>query len=120
MHQFESDSLGLIAIPLGFWISALLIQTKTCFFWLFVAAFSVSYLSSGFFAIGEFNIAYAMVAFCASILLKEKHRKNWRRGPGSHCNHPCQVLRGNDFFRAIAFHNLYFPTFERHPRKQIF
>lgn len=64
-------SLGLIAIPLGFWISALLIQTKTCFFWLFVAAFSVSYLSSGFFAIGEFNIAYAMVAFCASILLKE-------------------------------------------------
>jgi hypothetical protein len=64
-------SLGLIAIPLGFWISALLIQTKTCFFWLFVAAFCVSYLSSGFFAIGEFNIAYAMVAFCASILLKE-------------------------------------------------
>src|SRR5262249_41929381 len=45
-------SLGLVAIQLGFWISALLLQIKKTFFWLFVLAFAVSYLSSGFFAIG--------------------------------------------------------------------
>ncbi|MGR8979422.1 MAG: hypothetical protein ACU84H_04950 [Gammaproteobacteria bacterium] len=63
-------SFGLIAIPLGFWFAALLIQINTYLFWLFVFSFSVSYLSSGFFAIGEYNLAYAMAALSASIILR--------------------------------------------------
>ena len=63
-------TLGLIAIPLGFWISALLLQIKNNFFWLLALAFAVSYLSSGFFAGGEYNITYAMTAFCAAIIFR--------------------------------------------------
>ena len=64
-------SLGLIAIPLGLWISALLLHIRKNFFWLLALAFAVSYLSSGFFAAGEYNITYAMTAFCAAIILRK-------------------------------------------------
>ena len=64
-------SFGLIAIPLGFWLAALLLQIKTDLFWLFVVAFSVSYLTSGFDAAGEYNLAYGVTAFGASCLLRD-------------------------------------------------
>ena len=63
-------SLGLIAIPLGFWISALLLHIRKNSFWLLALAFAVSYLSSGFFAAGEYNITYAMTTFCAALILR--------------------------------------------------
>ncbi len=66
-----THSFGLIFIPLMFWLTALIQQRKTDLFWLFVIAFSVSYLSSGLFAIGEYNLTYSMAALCASILLLE-------------------------------------------------
>jgi hypothetical protein len=65
-------SFGVIALPLFFWIIALIVQLRYRLFWLFLAAFSLSYLNSGFFAIGEYNLAYSMTGLCAAILLKDK------------------------------------------------
>ena len=65
-------SLGLIVVPLFFWLIAIALQIKSDLFWLFLLAFSVSYLSSGFCAVGEYNLDYAVTAFMASILLKNQ------------------------------------------------
>lgn len=64
-------SFGIIAIPISFWFIALIIQFRTPIFWLLVLAFSVTYLRSGFFAVGEFNTAYGLVALSISIILKK-------------------------------------------------
>jgi len=64
-------SFGIIAIPIFFWFVALILQFKTAIFWLLVLAFSVTYLRSGFFAVGEFNTAYGLVALSISIILKK-------------------------------------------------
>jgi hypothetical protein len=65
-------SVGFICVPLAFWLGALALQMKSRLFWLFLLAFTVSYLRSNFFAAGEFSSAYAMTAFCASVLLRPK------------------------------------------------
>jgi len=65
-------SFGLIVIPLIFWFGALAQQIKSNVFWLLLIAFSATYLSSGFFANGEYTTTYGMAAFYTSILLKEK------------------------------------------------
>ena len=68
-------SFGFIAIPIFFWSSALIIQFRTPIFWLLALACSVTYLRSGFFAVGEFNTAYGLVALSISIILKEEASK---------------------------------------------
>ena len=65
-------NLGFIGLPLIFWIGALALHFRNNLFWLFLMAFSVSYLRSNFFAAGEFSTAYAMTAFCAAILLRQQ------------------------------------------------
>lgn len=65
-------SLGLIMAPIVFWMLALVIQFDKAYFGALLLAFSVTYLSSGFFAAGEYNVAYAMAAFCASLLCSER------------------------------------------------
>ncbi len=60
---------GLIGLPILLWIYALLRHRYSPLFWLFVLAFSWVYLMSGFFAIGEYNVAYALVAAAAAILM---------------------------------------------------
>jgi hypothetical protein len=64
-------SFGLIGIPLSLWIYALYLQLNKNIFWLFILAFSASYLSSGFFAIGEYNLCYALCALCVSIMCNQ-------------------------------------------------
>ena len=63
-----SYSFGLIAIPLGLWLLSLIISFKTPNFWLITLAFSASYLNSGFFSAGEYNLTYSATAFCFSII----------------------------------------------------
>jgi hypothetical protein len=65
-------SLGLIGIPAIIWFFALIQHLKSRHFWTLLVAFSATYLSSGFFAIGEYNLTYALAAYCFSILLKDK------------------------------------------------
>lgn len=69
-------SIGLILLPIAFWFFALALQNGSNRFWLMLIAFSATYLSSGFHANGEYNLTYAMVALCASIILK-KSISNW-------------------------------------------
>lgn len=65
-------SFGLIGLPILFWCGALLIQLRTSMFWWLTLAFAVTYLRSGFFAAGEFNTAYGLVALSFSIILHKK------------------------------------------------
>ena len=62
-------SFGLIGVPILLWIGALLIQLRTPIFWWLTLAFAVTYLRSGFFAAGEYNTAYGLVAISFSIIL---------------------------------------------------
>ena len=68
---FRIHSFGFVAVPVCFWFSALLLQFRTPVFWLLTLAFSVTYLRSGFFAAGEYNLTYALVALSVAILLKK-------------------------------------------------
>jgi hypothetical protein len=63
-------SFGLIGIPILFWCGALILQWRTAVFWWLTLAFTVTYLRSGFFAAGEFNTAYGLVALSVAIILK--------------------------------------------------
>ena len=63
-------SFGLVALPLIVWCYALLLQFRTPAFWLLALTCAVTNFRSGFFAAGEFNTAYALVALCVAILLK--------------------------------------------------
>jgi hypothetical protein len=67
-------SASLIGPTLVAWIMALVIQYRSRYFWDFVLLISVSFLSAGFFPVGEYNITYSMVALCLAILLKDNLR----------------------------------------------
>lgn len=68
----RSYSVGLIFIPLFFWFVALGLHLKSHLFWLLTIAFSSTYLSSGFFAIGEYNFVCALSALSVAILLAKR------------------------------------------------
>ena len=65
-------SFGFVAMPLVFWLGALVLHYNTRLFWFFLMAFTVSYLRSNFFAAGEFSVAYGMTAFCTAVLLRQQ------------------------------------------------
>ena len=64
-------TIGLAVIPLLMWSAAIFIQRKK-YFWFYVLLFCVTYVASGFFAIGEYNVCYAATALSSAILLNEK------------------------------------------------
>lgn len=63
-------SFGLVALPVLAWLVAFLLAFRTPLFWFTTLAFSVSYLTTGFFAIGEFNLTYALSTLCCVLLLR--------------------------------------------------
>ena len=65
-------SFGFVGVPVVFWLGALALQFGNRLFWFFLMAFTVSYLRSNFFAAGEYSLAYAMTAFCTSVLLRRQ------------------------------------------------
>lgn len=65
-------SIGIVGIPIIIWCLALFQHIKSEHFWILLIAFSATYLSAGFFAVGEYNLTYALAAYCLSVLLKEK------------------------------------------------
>ncbi|WP_338442404.1 hypothetical protein VZG28_05425 [Synechococcus elongatus IITB4] len=71
-HLVYLHSFGLIGIPILAWFFSCLIHIKSDLFWFFSTAFSITYLTSGFFSIGEYNLAYALTAYCLAILLTDK------------------------------------------------
>jgi hypothetical protein len=67
-------SASLIAPVLICWLIAFLIHFRTKYFWPLVIGFSLSYLTSGFFAIGEYNLTYALAALCLALLLQSNSK----------------------------------------------
>lgn len=63
------QSLGTAALPMAIWATTLLLLRRHRLFWPFVAIFAVTFLNSGFFSVGEYNFASALVSLSAAILL---------------------------------------------------
>ena len=86
MHSGVSDtamlirlhSVGLVVIPLGLWVGALMAQWRRPMLWALVAMFAVTQLNSGFMAIGEYNLAYALVVLSAALLLRARALRWWQ------------------------------------------
>lgn len=71
LARFQTVGSGAFAILL--WASALTVLWRDRQFWPMVVIFSVVFLNSGFMSIGEYNLAYALVALAAlaaAILLR--------------------------------------------------
>jgi hypothetical protein len=64
------QSLGMVGIPLALWMFALIVLRRDQLFWPMAVAFAVVYLTSGFMAVGEYNLSYAAVAASAAVLLR--------------------------------------------------
>jgi hypothetical protein len=62
-------SAGLTLVASTVWFLALWLQRERRTFWVFLAMWSGTYLVAGFFAIGEYNLTYALAALAASLLL---------------------------------------------------
>ena len=63
-------SLGLVAPPVALWMASLVMHFKSVLFWVLLLGFSVTHLTSGFCSLGEYNMAYALAAFCFAITLR--------------------------------------------------
>lgn len=61
-------SATLVLVPIAFWTLALARLHRDPAFWLVVLLFSIVYFNVGFFAIGEYNLAYALFALALAIL----------------------------------------------------
>ena len=65
--------VGLITPTLTTWILIFVNNYDSYDFWFYCIAFSISYLASGFMSIGEYNLTYALVVLCFSILIKKNN-----------------------------------------------
>ena len=65
-------SLGLFFFPTLLWILALIRLKGEKFFWLYFTLFSLIYLNTSFYSIGEFNLTYSMVGYSFAILISLK------------------------------------------------
>jgi hypothetical protein len=62
-------SFGVAAVPTLIWMAALLVHRRRREFWPLAAIYAATALASGFFAVGEYNHAFALAALITSILL---------------------------------------------------
>lgn len=63
-------NFGVYAFPTFFWLVAFFVQKKTFYFWIILLGYSVTFLTCGFFIMGEFNLSYATAACAFSLLTK--------------------------------------------------
>lgn len=61
-------SATLVLMPVALWLLALARLYRDPAFWLVFLLFCIVYFNVGFFAIGEYNLAYALVALALAIL----------------------------------------------------
>lgn len=62
-------SAGLVLLPSLVWGAALWLQRRGPLYWLFLIMWAGTFLVSGFFAVGEYNVTYSLVALAAALLL---------------------------------------------------
>ncbi|GAA2014049.1 hypothetical protein GCM10009739_28630 [Microbacterium ulmi] len=63
-------SAGLMLIPTAAWCAAILLHWRTPLLWLFFTMWAVVFPVSAFFAVGEYNLTYALVALAAALVLR--------------------------------------------------
>lgn len=66
-------SVGLILPLILTWIALLILSFNSRYFWYYLVTFSITYLASGFMAIGEYNLTYTLTTFCLAIMLRENN-----------------------------------------------
>jgi len=69
------QSFGVASIPMILWVISLVFLLRKPYFWAVVALFAVVFLNAGMVAVGEHNLAYALVVLNVVLL--------YRRFPGS-------------------------------------
>lgn len=62
--------IGTIGVPTGLWIWALVNLKNDRIFWPFLATYAVVVFNSSFLSVGEYNLAFAIVALASSCLLR--------------------------------------------------
>jgi len=63
-------SSWLILAPLLFWGMALGKLVNDILFWPFLALFTLVFLNANFFIIGEYNLSYALIAYCFASMIR--------------------------------------------------
>lgn len=63
---------GLVALPMLIWAAALALLVGHRLFWPMVAAFAVVHLNSGYVAVGEYTLLYALVALATALLVRDR------------------------------------------------
>lgn len=72
-------TFGLVVVPVILWVWAFFNLRNSRFEALVPLAFSVTFLTTGFFAISEYNVAFALHVWVISFLLRDKLSK-WQKG----------------------------------------
>jgi hypothetical protein len=65
-------STWLCMAPLLFWGLGLAKLRRDLLFWPFLALFTAIYFNANFFIIGEYNLSFAVSAFCLAMLLRDE------------------------------------------------
>lgn len=68
-------SFGLVMIPVLIWIVALSLHFKSRLFWPLAFGFATTFLLTGFFAVGEYNVTFALVGLSFALIQLVNH--NW-------------------------------------------
>lgn len=63
-------SSWLLLCPLAVWAAALWSLRRDAAFWPFTALFSFVYFTTGFFIISEYNLCFALLAYCLALLVR--------------------------------------------------
>jgi hypothetical protein len=63
-------STWIVACPLLVWAAALWSLRRDALYWPFVALFCAIYFTTSFFAIGEYNLCFALSAYCFAVLVR--------------------------------------------------
>ena len=69
------QSFGTVAMPILVWDGLLVALWRHRLFWPFAVIFAVTFLNSGFYSVGEYNLATALVALDAALLLRGELRR---------------------------------------------
>jgi hypothetical protein len=66
------QSAGVVGLPTLVWAAALALLVGHRLFWPMVAIFAVVFLNSGFVAIGEYTVLYALVALTVALMVRDR------------------------------------------------
>ena len=72
-------SASVLLAPLLFWAAAFVRARRDFLFWPLLLLFSFVYFHTNFFAIGEYNLCFALAAYCLTDVLLDRPQRRWGR-----------------------------------------